>query len=1459
MVSISLVRGYSSITRRIPLISQADGSLQRISPENTFRGWWALVHFFPPGHHVPEQPLLEKRRARIETLRDRFVAVSMRSRTLRLSKLSRHAAVDLRRLITDDAALADVLGALGAEHHEPVALCPVVDHVSTTSIADHVSSLSKAALAERIESGVDTLSIGWPFLQGKSPDGTWLRAPLFIFPARLHKTTAGKLRWMLEPDAAPSLNDTLVQLLVKLFGVKMTFDAFLERDDDNLIRPDQETWRGILETLASFDIGVSTPVDSEHTIERFDDWYVADRDALVPGQLELRAHAVLARFPLAATSVVLDYQELLDTTLDDDALGAATALVDPAPDERSLTHTSDIEHRRMAWRPFMSDSSQDLVASRVVSSSGRGTVVQGPPGTGKSQMIANLVCDALERGDSVLIVCQKRAALEVVATRLADVGLVEPLAMVHDVRKDRNDVCQQLAAAISRALEVDPARRAGDDARLEASRRAHQRASLQIDSLLDRADTAWGEHAALGAQIPGLFELEERALVDDGRALPDLQAFAPDTTEVMAHECLPVLQSLTADAARFVAPDPLAMRGDWSELQVDAIRGALAELERALDALAAVSRHATLSPARARQDRAYIEEFESIRAFLRDSDASALEDFCLFWMWCDGDSDDGAWLEVTKRLKRGRAELAPVPYKLVLEDASLLEAWIAALEELERLEGRWWRFFSPTFWRLRKIPALVLERCEGFGDPSENLPVNLAALCRGALAWQQLIQELPSDSAFFDFGFQGDPSQIDDAIESVRVNFEVVSAIHAFHKTSAPRAEVYASLPDLYVVEPTNLSSLPFFGALLADGEIDAAFSEVLAALDAVGFMRSAWIEELRGMADEGRAVEALERVNALGGRDSAFEDVIALDVASKGLPAAAIEFSRTYTPGVAGVVADFTTSMERAWKAWRLEAGEHAVVAPLVDMAARSQLRAALDERRHHASFALLQRYRSAILDDTSDSERRVALQKLLAQARKQRYRLSLRQIVEQFWSRGLREIKPVWLCSPDSVASLFPAQRGMFDLVIFDEASQCPVESSIGALVRAKAVVIAGDDQQMPPSHFFKSARSEDELGDEDEPLLAAESLIESARGALDNVTLRWHYRSKFEELIAFSNAAFYGGRLLTAPRPRSDGRQPWEGLSLQNCAGVWREQTNLEEARAAVDVIADLLSLDEPPTVGVVTFNLKQAALIESELARRAIDDAAFDAAWRADHRRGLSDRLFVRNLENVQGDERDVIIMSVGYGPDEDGNLAMRFGPLSLEGGERRLNVAITRARRAMKILTSFDPSELSVSNAKNKGPRLLHAFLSYARAVEDDAREALDAALASASAVAGAAGVTASASVASAGIGREFVERVYDALVGRGLIVERDIGLGDLHLDLGVRAPGGGGASVGLDLTQYLYITDVMTREVYAPRFWSRAGWEIVRVTPGQWRDRSEEVVRDIYERLGVEPSSQRQG
>lgn len=407
---------------------------------------------------------------------------------------------------------------------------------------------------------------------------------------------------------------------------------------------------------------------------------------------------------------------------------------------------------------------------------------------------------------------------------------------------------------------------------------------------------------------------------------------------------------------------------------------------------------------------------------------------------------------------------------------------------------------------------------------------------------------------------------------------------------------------------------------------------------------------------------------------------------------------------------------------------------------------------------------------------------------------------------------LKPCFLMSPLSVSEFLPPSFA-FDVVVFDEASQVTPADSINCVYRGKQLIVAGDDKQLPPTNFFdRAAIDETEMYEEDQ-LDDFESVLGLCKGTagLHSVPLQWHYRSQHESLIDFSNRAFYDGQLITFPG--ADPAGPHLGASLHVVDGVYQagtSRTNPMEAEAVAQRVLQRAAMTPNESLGVVTFSQAQAEAVENAVERLRLDRPALDSFFAGD----VSDAFFIKALENVQGDERDIILFSVGYGPQADGSFSANFGPVNRKGGERRLNVAVTRARRKVEVFSSFQPEALA-GRAKAVGLVRLLEYMRYARDVQAADKESH--------------GVE-PADEALAGV-------VADVLRSWGHDVDLGVGMSSYRLDLAVRDPedpGGYLLGIELDGASYASLSVARDRDRLRQEVLGRLGWRLHRVWGPSW-------------------------
>ncbi|MBO4304587.1 MAG: DUF4011 domain-containing protein, partial [Lentisphaeria bacterium] len=433
---------------------------------------------------------------------------------------------------------------------------------------------------------------------------------------------------------------------------------------------------------------------------------------------------------------------------------------------------------------------------------------------------------------------------------------------------------------------------------------------------------------------------------------------------------------------------------------------------------------------------------------------------------------------------------------------------------------------------------------------------------------------------------------------------------------------------------------------------------------------------------------------------------------------------------------------------------------------------------------------------------------------------------------------LKPCFLMSPLSVAQYLPADSAPFDLIVFDEASQIPVWDAIGVIARGKQLIVVGDPKQMPPTNFFQKGENEEDDTVEEETKDLESILDECIVAGLHSTYLNWHYRSRHESLIAFSNHHYYDARLCTFPSARNTEKL---GIRFQFVPdGVYdrkNSRTNRKEAEALVRYIFDRLrrAAGKYRSIGVVTFSQAQKDLIEDLVEK----ERKFHPELETCFDDSGEEPLFVKNLENVQGDERDVILFSVGYAPDAEGRFSMNFGPLNRQGGERRLNVAITRAKEQIVVFSSIHADRIDLARTNAVGAAHLKYFLEYA-----EKRNRI------------------SSAGTSEGTANKSCDSIADFLAEKGFQVERNVGCSRFRIDLAVCDPDHPGdylLGIEYDNASYAAQNTTRDREELRRQILEGLSWHIYRIWSVDWvfdRKRAEKELLEYIEKIGNDSSEE---
>ena len=1295
----------------------------------------ALVLLSVPQEQWPEPQKQQYVAQILDFFEKKVVSAVLRGPLVRMTIAKSSPRVDLPELQTNRLDAHALLNHLIQRSERSITLDPAALDRPDSSTGYRLQSLERHNQLYKRDTGIDGLYLGFPFVltkDGKASSSTRI-APVLLWPVRLHHEVGTRgnatlsfdndreevrlnpaLEAILGPEAAKSWQQVAAELLGRsALTAADVIDAF-----------------GTLASPRSRALG---PLPGPKT-------------QVAPRSIELDCSAVLFHVTFMGQAIGEDIRTLKERSPAGTGLETALRL-----NAKASTDTASPEASREVDRFFTVHSDPSQEEAVLLGREAPGLLVEGPPGTGKSQTIVNMVCDAIGRKQSLLIVCQKHAALEVVCKRLIAEGLGQRIVMVNDVNRDRMPIIRMVREQLEELARrnSDPAaavrrKREATAARIEALEGAVDRHHEALHHVDDRIGTSYRtllselirlEEPAPPLDVPALRPLLERVNVGDlasleeelaplvrhwlpakceGSALAQLLPFTPDQATLAdfteAFKCFAQCEALRADvlmtrSSSFEVDDPSPHR-TWLATHGHEFLELPDDQRLTLARWLPLFRHADMPGNRLLADL----------SALRDNLSSCRS----------ADHDD----KLSSALTR------------------------VATDQLTKLKGLATEAITPTGFlaKLNPFRALRKKRVVQFlkelGDTTT--PPRFEALVSAAaleLKWRPLRARIIEIHAHLKL------HEID-ANAGLTLLPTLVRTLECVTKTSEFAAHLslapWPERMDEAVARGSKDAVLKLFA------EFDAAFarfevrSESRKALKRLeSWMQSDWV------AISSKAILANE-INA--------KSVKSIDAALPSL--SAYQYFRGRAQRLSPLaVSTFAAMRAREAQLEVVPAYElEELTRRIINREARLGWKNSFEQSTPELAFERHELENKIASLEALDVEMRSLNRELLKddfepgaikplKAWEDITRLTgqrarrLREFIDMGNSLGLMKLRPIWLMNPDVASRVLPLKAALFDKVIYDEASQMPVEFALPSLFRARVTIVSGDEKQMPPTAFFSSKIESDEaqafdgeLPDEDATEEERDSfdetwnrreikdcpdLLQLARTCLPNARLQIHYRSAYRELINYSNAAFYGNDLSVPVRHPDSTVLSAKPIEMVRVDGIYQDQTNPDEANKVVELLAEMWTKPYAlrPSVGVVTFNRKQADLIEEALELRAEQDADFREAYRLESERnedGEDMGVFVKNVENVQGDERDVIVFSSTFGRNQQGTFRRNFGVLGQKGGERRLNVAVTRSRQKVVMVTSMPISDISDILTTRRPPAtprdFLQGYMEYARAI-----------------------------------------------------------------------------------------------------------------------------------------------
>lgn len=1131
-------------------------------------------------------------------------------------------------------------------------------------------------------------------------------------------------------------------------------------------------------------------------------------------------------------SLVRDYNEIIDENVNDRIF---EELFSDQPKGLKETLKSSNEKLEENYHIISCDPTQSNAVRYA--KSGESYIIQGPPGTGKSQTITNLIADYIARGKRVLFVCEKRAAIDVVFFRLKQQKLDELCCRIHDSQADKKEFIMNLKETYHTFMK-EPL----NLKEVEAERNKILNVICQDLQWLERYNqTMQTAFDHVGVSILNLIERLVNLKHEPVQLSAEKSEQIPDYSTWKANEKLmqELIQQLKDSGLEpYLSEHPVSLlKNDLltQEQPINTIKKLSEQLEELFEFINNTLTDAGV-PDNLREKMTSIHELIQEAARLKDI-AESENLFLLDAGHASSKQFEGMVFDYTQlKTKEADSRQKNQYWKNKFPEGDLKNAQ----ELLQKYERSFMSFLNPGYWKLKKsirsaydfskhaVKPPFKKVLDDLQDEYAHLTA-LSALDQKVSftyrinnileTWEQ-IQTLRKNKTKQTVSYLGDETKRDVILElnKLKAQFDeakklVDELVHAYEDKN-----ILDLMEDIENIR-LSLSSLPeLLPALNKLNQTDAKFQRLVKS--------------------ERLSLSELEKLTALKSLNQVY-------IGNK-------EFQKAQYSDMKLAIGRLKFSLDKLYE----------INASFI----RAKIRKSFNENLNHASKSV-----------TGMNAEERELKKVYTEGRKIlenefnksiRYK-SIRELASKESGKVIQDLKPVWLMSPLSVSDTLPLTTNLFDVVIFDEASQITIEEGVPPLFRGRQTIIVGDEMQMPPSNFFGSVapQDEDESGDDDTEGISidADSLLTQGARKLKDVMLGWHYRSRYEALISFSNAAFYQRNLLTIPDqavPATDlseivANETQDGIKNADFLfdrsisfhylnqGLYEKRSNLPEADYIAQLVKTLIVKEHTYSIGVVAFSQEQQAEIESALIRLASEDKEFEVKLEEEYQRhedGQFIGLFVKNLENVQGDERDIIIMSVCYGHDRNKRMIMNFGPINRKGGEKRLNVIFSRAKQHMAVVSSIKYS--NIKNEYNEGANYFRKFLQYAESVSRGDMAGAKVTLDSLS--------KHHASSEEKDSERDITQDIAEALKKLGHQVDLNIGQSYFRCHIGIRdAADKNKYALGilLDTADHYNNTDLLEQYVMRPGVLKNFKWNVIQVFSKDWLHQPEKVLEQIKKAL----------
>lgn len=1225
------------------------------------------------------------------------------------------------------------------------------------------------------EGGTNTLYLAIGFLnwRKKAKSDKIYHAPLILLPVKLDRASISSGVKLVAHEDESRFNTTLLQMLKQDFEISIpSLEGELPTDDSGL--DVAEIWNRVRKAVKE--------VDGFEVVEEVVLGHFSFNKYLMWKDLIDRTDAMMEH-PFVASLIDKNIQRPDDGNF-----------VDPV-------QLDELYKPEDFFAPLPMDSSQ--LAVLAAADNGKSFVIEGPPGTGKSQTITNLIAHLMAKGKTVLFVSEKMAALDVVYRRLEQIGLGRFCLQLHSNKANKKDVLNQLR------LSWD-----GATTSTETSWRSTAQELLRVRNDLNQvvkelhnpgsqgltpyyAMSVCIKYEAFGNLVqlewPSVFAHNAETFQSIKELVHKLQVQAGQCSEFFSSDVFknitnpkwnPHWQKAILSESQALAKVARQVV-ESSQLFIDAINipfvfDETPQMVKHLYDLALILKDASLQSASYAFSNNGIDKIEALETAIQHltSYLNAKESLncnCPADIWKNVDGEELAlqW-EISERKWFLPALIEQLTIKQTLKKAGVrgiitmpkdaktihkLKQHGMVLEKLDDLlsDVRVWKIEQSNVEDLKQSSTLARQLRQIAGKLADNPESHSKLRNNLDILLREGRELLAADG------------RIGQLIDNLIEVYKVFDNSYQRMQNLCLSSEQSGSLPVTLLAKQQNFQDLINQAQELSQQE---------------GYLKE-WCN-WQNLKQEAIEQGLYSLINAIEQGHISTSDI-------------EIAFEAGYCQWWSQAVMTENKTLRE------FSSAQH------MDKVERFQK---LDDQFQKLTIDYIVAYLSTGIPQREESNLSTDWKLVQREIQKQRQHKSVRQLLCEA-NGAIKKLAPCMMMSPLSVAQYLPVSQDAFDVVIFDEASQITVWDAIGTLSRGRQIVVAGDPKQMPPSNFFGRTieYNEEELGlDED-----LESILDELMGSsFPTLRLNWHYRSRCESLIAFSNDRYYDGSLVTFPAS-STCQKSVSLMSVPDGCYVPGVRTNQNEAKALVQECVHRLMNSDPDirnkSIGIVTFNSDQQKLIEDLLDEERNNHPEIEFAFNPEN----PDAVFVKNLETVQGDERDVILFSVTYGPDKSGKVSMNFGPLNRSGGERRLNVAVTRAKYEMVVFSTLQPEQIDLNRSKAQGVTDLKYFLQYAKQ--------------------GKAALGSFVTSSKGSYESLFEQEVANALRQKGWNVHTQIGASSFRIDLAVVHPDKPGAylaGVECDGATYHRSATARDRDKVRQSVLEGLGWKILRVWSTDW-------------------------